>query len=82
MKSLIFLERRSFALADLVSVMTDSLFPYIMGIFSTAFSTITDNPVLYLPVLVSLASVVIFYVISLIRKFGVKGFGGGRRRRR
>ena len=69
-------------MADLVSVMTDSLFPYIMGIFSTAFSTITDNPVLYLPVLVSLASVVIFYVISLIRKFGVKGFGGGRRRRR
>ena len=69
-------------MADLISVMTDNLFPYIMGIFSTAFSTITDNPVLYLPVLVSLAATVIFYVISLIRRFGVRGVGGGRRRRR
>ena len=69
-------------MADLISVMTDNLFPYIMGIFSTAFSTITDNPVLYLPVLVSLAATVILYVISLIRRFGVRGVGGGRRRRR
>lgn len=68
----------------LITVMTDSLFPYIMGIFSTAFNTITGNPVLYLPVLVALASTVIFYVISLIRKFGVRGVSsaGGRRRMR
>lgn len=68
-------------MADLISVMTTNLFPYIMGIFSTAFDTITGNPVLYLPVLIGFAATVIFFVIGLIRRFGVKGMGGGRRRR-
>ncbi len=69
-------------MSGLITLMTDTLFPYIMGIFTTAFTTITSNPVLYLPVLIALAGSVIFFVIALIRRFGVRGFGGGRRRRR
>ena len=68
-------------MADLISVM-GSIYDYIIGIFATVFSTITGNPVLYLPVLVSIAAGFIFYVIKLVRKFGVRGVGGGGRRRR
>lgn len=68
-------------MTDLISGM-QGIYEYIMGIFATVFTTITENPVLYLPVLVSIAAGVILYVISLVRKFGVRGVGGGRRRRR
>ena len=68
-------------MADLISSM-GNIYDYIIGIFATVFSTITGNPVLYLPVLVSIAAGVIFYVIKLVRKFGVRGVGGGGRRRR
>lgn len=67
-------------MADLISAM-QAIYEYIMGIFGTVFTTITDNPVLYLPVLVSIAAGVIFFVIKLVRKFGVRGVGGGGRRR-
>lgn len=69
------------SLANLISAM-EKIYEYIIGIFGTVFATITENAVLYLPVLVSIAAGVIFYVISLVRKFGVRGVGGGRRRRR
>jgi hypothetical protein len=70
-------------MADLISIITTDLFPFIMGIFATIFSTITGNPLLFLPVCIAIAATGIFYVISLVRKFGVRGVsGGGRRRRR
>ena len=68
-------------MADLISVM-GAIYDYIIGVFSTVFSTITGNPVLYLPVLVSIAGGFIFFVIKLVRKFGVHGVSGGGRRRR
>lgn len=67
-------------MAELIGAM-QAIYAYIMGIFATVFTTITSNPVLYLPVLVSIAAGVIFYVIKLVRKFGVRGVGGGGRRR-
>lgn len=60
----------------------EAIFDYIIDLFATVFSTITGNPILYLPILLALVGSAIFYVISLVRKFGVRGAGGGRRRRR
>lgn len=68
-------------MAGLISAM-EAIFDYIISLFATVFSTITGNPILYLPVLLALVGSAIFYVISLVRKFGVRGAGGGRRRRR
>lgn len=59
-------------MADLITALGD-IYTYVMGIFATAFSTITSNPVLYLPILIAFAGGVILYVIKLIRKFGVRG---------
>lgn len=70
-------------MSTLISIMTDTIFPFIIGVFSDALNTITSNPILFLPVLLALCGTVIFYVISLIRRFGVRGASaGGRRRRR
>lgn len=68
-------------MANLISVM-NAIFDYLISLFATVFTTITGNPVLYLPVLLALVASAIFYVISLVRRFGVRGAGGGRRRRR
>lgn len=68
-------------MAALISVMKDTLFPFITGTFSQVITTITGNPILFLPVLAALCGSVIFFVIKLVRKLGVRGMGGGRRRR-
>lgn len=68
-------------MATLIESMT-SLYGYILTIFETVFTTITGNPVLYLPVLLAFASVVIMWTIGFVRRLGVRGVGGGRRRRR
>lgn len=68
-------------MADLISAM-QSLYTYVLTIFATVFTTITSNPVLYLPVLLAFASVVIMWTIGFVRRLGVRGVGGGRRRRR
>lgn len=67
-------------MAALFSVM-NAIFDYIIGLFGTVFTTIIGNPVLYLPILLAMVGAAIFYVISLVRKFGVRGVGGRRRRR-
>ncbi len=66
-------------MADLISVMT-AIFTFLMEQFAQVFSTITSNPVLYLPVLVALFSSIVFFCVRLVRKFGVRGVSGGRRR--
>ena len=67
---------------DAILSAMNAIFQYILGLFGDVFSTITGNPILYLPVLMSLVGSSIFFFISLVRRFGVRGAGGGRRRRR
>ena len=70
-------------MADLISVITTKLFPFVMGLFAQAFSTITGNPLLLLPVCLSLFATCLFMAIGIIKRFGVRGASsGGRRRRR
>ena len=67
---------------DAILSAMNAIFQYILGLFGDVFSTIIGNPILYLPVLMALVGSAIFFVISLVRRFGVRGAGGGRRRRR
>lgn len=70
-------------MADLISVITTKIWPFIIGLFTEVFGVITGNPLVFLPVCLALFASFVFFVISMIRRFGVRGASsGGRRRRR
>lgn len=59
-------------MADLISVM-QSIFTFVMSQFAHIFSTITENPILYLPVLLAFFGTIVFLCIKIVRKLGVRG---------
>ncbi len=58
-----------------------SVFNLLMDQFPTTVTTITTNPLLYVPVLCGLGGGLILAGVKLVRKLGVLGIGGRRRRR-
>lgn len=66
--------------SDVFSSLT-SVFELIMEQFATTVSTITSNPLMFVPVLCGFGGGLIFAGVKVVRKFGVKGMSGGRRRR-
>lgn len=69
--------------ANVFEVLTE-IMGTIWGVFSDCASTIMDNALLYVPVLIALAASVIMFAIGVVRRLGIKGVSssGGRRRRR
>lgn len=69
--------------ANVFSVLTE-IMGVIWGVFADCASTIMDNPLLFVPVLIALAATVIMFAIGVVRRLGIKGVSsaGGRRRRR
>lgn len=59
-----------------------SVFNLLMQQFSSTIRTITSNDLLYIPVLIGFAGGLILAGVKVCRRFGVRGIGGGRRRRR
>lgn len=57
------------------------VFELLMDQFGTTVTTITSNPILYVPVLCGLGGGIILAAVKLVRKLGVRGVGGRRRRR-
>lgn len=57
-----------------------SVFELLMKQFSTTVTTITDNPLLFVPVLVGFGGGLIMAGVKVMRKFGVRGLSGRRRR--
>lgn len=58
-----------------------SVFELIMEQFATTVSTITSNPLMFVPVLCGFGGGLMLAGVKVVRKFGVKGMSGGRRRR-
>lgn len=56
----------------------------IWDVFTEAISMVTSNPLVFVPVLLALSVSIVMFVLTIIRKLGVKGIAtsGGRRRRR
>lgn len=54
----------------------------IWSTFGNVITTITGNPLLYVPVILGLGTSIILGVVKLVKRMGVKGIGAGRRRRR
>lgn len=54
----------------------------VIGMFSNVITTITGNPLLFVPVLLGILGTLVLFAIGFIRKMGVRGISssGGRRR--
>lgn len=59
-----------------------SVFSLLMDQFGTTITTITSNDLLYIPILIGFGGGLILAGVKVCRRFGVRGIGGGRRRRR
>jgi len=62
-------------MADMISAM-NAIFAYFIDQFALCLDTILNNPVLLLPVLLGLVTGVIFFVVQIIKKMGVRGRHG------
>ena len=62
-------------MADLITAM-GAIYTFIISQFLKVFDTITGNPILYLPVLLALFSSLLFFVIKIVRRLGVRGKRG------
>lgn len=58
-----------------------SVFDLLIEQFTTTVTTITSNPLLFVPVLCGFGGGLILAGVKVVRKLGVKGMGGRRRRR-
>lgn len=67
-------------LSDIFNACT-TVFELLMDQFTTTVTTITSNPILFVPVLCALGGGIMLAGVKLVRKLGVRGIGGRRRRR-
>lgn len=68
------------SISNVFSALTE-VFTLLMNQFTTVVSTINNNPLLYVPVLCGLGGGIVIAGVKLVRKLGVRGIGGKRRRR-
>ena len=54
----------------------------VFSMFSSMVTTITGNPLLYVPVLFALLGGLVLFSIRVIRKLGIRGISSAGRRRR
>lgn len=54
----------------------------ILSMFGSMVTTITGNPLLYVPVIFALLGGLVLFAIRVIRKLGIRGISSGGRRRR
>ena len=55
-----------------------TVFTTIIGLFTNVISTITGNPLLLVPVLLAILFTLLFFVVKVIRKLGVRGVNSRR----
>ena len=59
-----------------------TVFNLLMDQFGNTITTITSNNLLFVPILIGFAGGIILAGVKICRRLGVRGIGGGRRRRR
>lgn len=69
-------------IAGVLGAMT-TVYNLIIGMFSNVITTITGNPLIFVPVLIALLGGIVMFAIGVIRRLGVRGISSsGKRRRR
>lgn len=70
------------SISGVLGAMT-TVYDLIIGMFANVITTITSNPLIFVPVLIALLGGIVMFAIGVIRKLGVRGISSsGRRRRR
>lgn len=72
------------SIANVLGAMT-TVYDLIIGMFANVITTITSNPLIFVPVLIALLGGIVMFAIGVIRRLGVRGIsssGRSRRRRR
>lgn len=55
-----------------------SVYGVLVGLFTNVITTITGNPLLFVPVLIALLGGLVMFAIKVIRKLGVRGVSSRR----
>lgn len=70
------------SISDVLSAMT-TVYETILTMFGSIVTTITGNPLLFVPVLFALFGGVAMFALGIVKRLGVRGVSSaGRRRRR
>ena len=67
-------------IANVLSAMT-TVDDLIIGMFANVITTITSNPLIFVPVLIALLGGIVMFAIGVIRRLGVRGISSSGRRR-
>ena len=67
-------------IANVLSAMT-TVYDLIIGMFANVITTITNNPLIFVPVLIALLGGIVMFAIGVIRRLGVRGISSSGRRR-
>lgn len=67
-------------IAGVLGAMT-TVYNLIIGMFSNVITTITNNPLIFVPVLIALLGGIVMFAIGVIRRLGVRGISSSGRRR-
>lgn len=54
------------------------VYEVLVGLFQHVITTITGNPLLYVPVLIALLGGLVMFAVKVIRKLGVRGVSSRR----
>ena len=67
-------------IANVLGAMT-TVYDLIIGMFANVITTITSNPLIFVPVLIALLGGIVMFAIGVIRRLGVRGISSSGRRR-
>ena len=67
----------TFTVASVISAL-QTVYGVLVGLFTNVITTITSNPLLYVPVLIALLGGLVMFAVKVIRKLGVRGVSSRR----
>lgn len=67
----------SYSISDVLSALS-SVYTVLVGLFSHVISTLTSNPLLYVPILIALLGGLAMFAVKVIRKLGIRGVSSRR----
>lgn len=68
------------SISGVLGAMT-TVYDLIIGMFSNVITTITNNPLIFVPVLIALLGGIVMFAIGVIRRLGVRGISSSGKRR-
>lgn len=68
------------SISGVLGAMT-TVYDLIIGMFANVITTITGNPLIFVPVLIALLGGIVMFAIGVIRRLGVRGISSSGKRR-